>query len=91
MGYSEEQHGHRLKSFMCLFAWKRGTLFPFCLVLESVFFIHQVNSVVPSPDIRYAVNAAEPSGQYPKDLSVSNDEHVKTCLGVQVCLYMLDM
>lgn len=91
MGYSEEQHGHRLKSFTCLFAWKRGTLLTFSLVLESVFFMHQVNSVGPSPDIRYAVNAAEPSGQYLKDISVSNDEHVKTCLGVQVCLHMLYM
>lgn len=76
---------------MCLFFRKQGTLLTFCLVLESVLFIHQVSSIGPSPDVRYAVNAAEPSGQYLKDISVSNNEQVKTCLCVQVCLHMLYM
>lgn len=76
---------------MCLFVKKRGTFFTFCLVLESVLFIYQVSSIGPSPAVRYAVNAAEPSGQYLKDISASNDEHVKTCLCMQVCLYTLYM
>lgn len=57
-------------------------------ILESVLFIHQMSSIGPGSGVRYALNAAEPSGQYLNDISVNNDEHVKTCLYVQVCLHM---
>lgn len=36
----------------------------FCLLLETVLFIYQVSTIGTTSAIRYAVNTADPSGQY---------------------------